>query len=76
MWSKGTTIGKSLLGLYIVNKGTGRKLSLFLMWAREIIGKYVSSLFFGIGFLWILIDKDNQGFHDKLVSSLVVEKTK
>lgn len=74
MWSKGTSIGKKLLGLYIVDIDTGNKLSLFLIWIRETMGKYISGFLFCLGYIWILIDKNNQGFHDKLVSSVVVEK--
>jgi len=40
---------------------------------REWIGKWISALVFLAGFLWIILDKENQGWHDKLASTYVVE---
>src|SRR5690606_15441256 len=39
---------------------------------REWIGKWISGLIFGLGFLWILFDRDNQGWHAKIASTYVV----
>jgi uncharacterized RDD family membrane protein YckC len=43
------------------------------MLVREWIGKWISGIVFGLGYIWILLDKANQGWHDKLVSTFVVE---
>ena len=43
------------------------------MLVREWIGKPISMVVFCLGYLWILIDQDNQGWHDKLVDTYVVE---
>ena len=43
------------------------------MLIRELIGKAISGMILLLGFLWILFDQDNQGWHDKLVSTYVVE---
>ena len=40
----------------------------FLRW----IGMLISALVICIGFLWILIDKDKQGWHDKIADTYVV----
>ena len=40
----------------------------FLRW----IGMLISALVIYIGFLWILIDKDKQGWHDKIADTYVV----
>ena len=41
---------------------------------REVIGKFIiSSIVFGLGFLWIVLDKENQGWYDKLMSTYVVQ---
>ena len=40
----------------------------FLRW----IGMQISSLVLGLGYLWILIDKNNQGWHDKIAGVYVV----
>ena len=40
----------------------------FLRW----IGMQISALVIGLGFLWILIDKNKQGWHDKIAGVYVV----
>ena len=37
------------------------------------IGMIISSQIFGLGYLWILIDKDKQGWHDKIADTYVVK---
>lgn len=73
-WKQGTSFGKSKRGLVVVNKETGTNLSLGYMFLRESVGKFISAMVFLLGFIWILIDKDKQAWHDKLVSSVVVKK--
>ncbi|BDC35803.1 MAG: zinc-ribbon domain-containing protein [Candidatus Methanoliparum thermophilum] len=36
------------------------------------VGMMISALVIGIGYLWIVIDKDNQGWHDKIADTYVV----
>lgn len=55
----------------IKEDGTGA--GFFRMLIRESIGKAISGLIFSLGYLWILFDRDKQGWHDKLVSTYVVE---
>jgi len=50
-------------GTYPVGYGKG-----FLRW----IGMNISSLVIGLGFLWILIDENKQGWHDKIAGTYVV----
>lgn len=69
--SKSTSIGKRILGLKVYKKDTEKPLGFFMMLIREVIGKAISGLIFCLGFLWILFDKNNQGWHDKLVGSIV-----
>ena len=71
LFAKGGTIGKKLLGIRVV-KENGLRASFFTMLIREWIGKSISALVLSLGFLWILIDKENQGWHDKLMSTYVV----
>ena len=40
---------------------------------REMIGKLVSYLAFGIGILWLIFDPKRQGWHDKIAGTYVVE---
>ncbi len=72
MLSRGMTPGKWVLSEWVVNKHTGGYPGLGRMLVREIIGKSLSGLFFGIGYLWALFDKDGQAWHDKLAGTVVV----
>ena len=73
--TKGTTPGKKLLGMRVV-KEDGRNADFFTMLIRETVGRALSCLVFFLGFLWMLIDKDNQAWHDKLLRTYVVESVK
>lgn len=72
LFARGTTPGKKLLGMRVV-KEDGSNAGFFTMLTREWIGKPISGLILSLGFLWILFDRDNQGWHDKLMSTYVVE---
>ena len=72
LFARGTTPGKKLLGMRVV-KEDGGSANFFTMLIREWIGKTISGVILLLGFLWILFDQDNQGWHDKLVSTYVVE---
>jgi hypothetical protein len=43
------------------------------MVAREWLGKPISMLVFGLGYLSIMTDKENRGWHDKIADTHVVE---
>ncbi len=62
-----------LLGLHVA-KENGERAGFFTMLIREVIGKFISSLVLGLGFLWIVLDKEKQGWHDKLMSTYVVQE--
>ena len=69
-WSlAGRTFGKALLGLRVVDHAGGHPSV-----ARSIVrvlGYIVSSIFW-IGFAWIAIDSQRDGFHDKIARTHVV----
>lgn len=52
--------GKNLLGMRVI-KEDGRHAGFLTMLIREWVGKWISGLILGLGFLWILFDRDNQG---------------
>ncbi|WP_324717224.1 RDD family protein [Carboxydochorda subterranea] len=72
-FAKGTSPGKQLLGMFVV-KQDGRRAGFGTMLVREWIGKVLSGLLFSLGYLWILFDRERQGWHDKLASTYVVER--
>ncbi len=72
LFCRGTTPGKYLLHMRVI-KQDDSDAGFLTMLGREWIGKALSGLLFGLGYIWILIDRDNQGWHDKLVATYVVE---
>jgi uncharacterized RDD family membrane protein YckC len=70
-WSLlGYTPGKFLLGLKIVRRD-GSKLSLGRSFLR-FFGYWVSAVPLFIGFIWIILDRRRQGWHDKLADTQVI----
>lgn len=67
----GQTIGKLICGLKVVSVEGGligyRRA--FLRWIGYTISFYV----FFLGFLWIVFDRDKQGWHDKIVGTFVIK---
>ncbi len=43
---------------------------------REIIGKFLSAIIILLGFLWIIFDSKQQGWHDKIASTVVIKLEK
>lgn len=70
---QGFTPGKKLLGLQVINQQTGENPGFGKMFLREVIGRFLSALFFGIGYFWALFDKNSQAWHDKLAGTVVVK---
>lgn len=66
------TWGKSAMGIIVVD-ASGNRITLSRSFARNI-NKLLSLLVFSLGFIWILFDKNKQGWHDKLSKTYVVEK--
>lgn len=70
--SQGTTPGKWLVGIRAVDKNNGSVPTLGRMLVREIIGKFLSGLSLGLGYFWVLWDRDAQAWHDKVAGTVVV----
>lgn len=71
-WTRrnGQTPGKFALGIRVV-KADGTPISDVDAVIRAI-GYQVSAVLFGLGYLWALIDRKNQAWHDKLARTYVV----
>lgn len=67
--------GKAIMKLQVVDKETGQPVGMGRMLLREWLGKIVSTLVFGIGYLNILWDKNHQGWHDKIAKTVVIKKS-
>ncbi len=70
---KGQTPGKMALGIRVA--GNERKLGLGTAALREIAGKTISLVPVFLGFLWMLWDSEQQGWHDKIAHTHVVRVT-
>lgn len=66
----GRTIGKAIVGLEVVNQ-RGEHPSLYRAFLR-VPGKYLAAAPLLLGYLWILIDDERQGWHDKIAQTWVV----
>ena len=69
---RGETLGKKIMKIKIVNKEGDSRIGFGKMFLREVVGKFVDYLVFGIGALWMLIDSDKQGLHDKCADTFVI----
>jgi uncharacterized RDD family membrane protein YckC len=71
----GASPGKMLLRLRIVDEPTGGRPSVW-----QCIGRYfmalIAILCAGIGYFWIGIDLRKQGWHDKIVRTLVIREAR
>lgn len=69
----GATVGKMMVGLKVV-ADDGTPLSLNQIIVREVLGKFVSNLTFGIGYLMMAFTGKKQALHDKMAHSIVIYK--
>ena len=67
----GRTPGKWVAGIVVVDSD-GRTPGPAAI-PREMIGKLVSYLSFGVGILWLILDQKRQGWHDKIAGTYVVD---
>ena len=42
------------------------------MFVREVPGRFVSALVFGLGYFWAIIDRNGQAWHDRIAGTVVV----
>lgn len=68
----GATLGKMAMKIRVQNMETGANLTIVEAILREVVGKFLSSLVIGLGYFWMLWDKDKQTWHDKIAKSVVV----
>jgi uncharacterized RDD family membrane protein YckC len=68
---KQATPGKMMISARIVDAETGEAPSTGQMIGRYL-GYFLSTVVFGLGFLWIAFDRKKQGWHDKLAGTVVV----
>ncbi len=72
-YSKSKTLGKAALGLQVVSSKDGEPIGFWKMLFREWFVKNASGSVFCLGFIWILIDEKNRGWHDKILDTYVID---
>jgi len=70
-WTRGTTPAKRLLDMTVITED-GEPAGFFRMAFRETIGKWISTIVFGLGLLAIPTDKEKRGWHDRMFGTWVV----
>jgi uncharacterized RDD family membrane protein YckC len=69
----GQTLGKRLIGIRIIRTDQQRATTKQII-LRHVLGYPLSMTVFTLGFLWLLWDRRQQGWHDKIAGTLVVRK--
>ena len=72
-WKYGLTPGKYIMQQRVYDI-SGNVAGFWRMAYREIIGKFISGLSLGIGFLWAIFDHNHQTWHDLMAKTIVVEE--
>ena len=67
----GRTIGKWVAGIHVIDE-EGNKPGVAVAIPREAVGRFVSTIAFGVGLLWVIFDGKRQGWHDKIAGTYVV----
>lgn len=68
----GTTIGKKVMNLRVVNKDGSEKLTLLNVIYRETIGRFLCKMTVGIGYLLVGFHPQKSGIHDLLCDTKVI----
>ena len=68
---RGQTPGKMLVGIRVMD-AAGENPGLRRAFMREVVGKFLSSTAFYVGFLWPIWDAQRQAWHDKIAETWVV----
>lgn len=71
-YNTGTTVGKRLLNLRIISCENHDKLSIIDVIYRESIGRFLSGLLMGMGYILAGIDKEKRALHDVLCDTRVI----
>jgi uncharacterized RDD family membrane protein YckC/RNA polymerase subunit RPABC4/transcription elongation factor Spt4 len=69
--SFGSTIGKKIMGIRLVTFN-GSRPGFWRALVRETIGRFIASIIFYLGYLWIAWDSHKQGWHDKIVGTFCI----
>jgi uncharacterized RDD family membrane protein YckC len=69
--TRGQTLGKRLFGLRVIDLAHGGPIGNSRGFIRNIV-RVLSWVAFGLGYLWMLWDREKQTWHDKAAGTVVV----
>jgi uncharacterized RDD family membrane protein YckC len=69
--ARSQTIGMQVMGLKVVDARTGGAIDYSRAFIRSL-GRIVASILCALGYLWVIWDKEKQGWHDKIATTYVV----
>ena len=72
---RGQTVGKMILGIQVVDS-QGNIPGIGAVLLREVVGKFLSGIALGLGYLWVAWDKEKRGWHDHIAGTYVVRKSR
>lgn len=72
----GTTPGKRLMNLRVVNADLSPNLTLVNVVYRETVGRFLCGLSIGIGYIMAGVDREKRGLHDMICDTRVVYSKK
>lgn len=70
----GATVGKSALGIEVVNQADGQHVGVGKSLARSLLTGVVNGTAVCLGYLWAIWDSENQTWNDKVFSTLVLSR--
>jgi uncharacterized RDD family membrane protein YckC len=70
---RGQTLGKKALGVRVVDASNGTAIGTGRALGRHLFAIFISGNICALGYLWAIWDGRKQTWHDKVVSSVVVE---
>jgi uncharacterized RDD family membrane protein YckC len=68
----GQTPGKMALRIKVI-RTNGMEIGYGKAALREVLGKFVSGILLGIGYLMVAFDLQKQGLHDKIADTYVIK---
>jgi len=68
----GQTPGKMAARIKVI-RTDGTQVTYVRAFLREVVGKFLSKLILGIGYLMVAVDSRKQGLHDKLADTYVIK---
>jgi uncharacterized RDD family membrane protein YckC len=71
LWTRGTTPAKRLLRMTVITED-GEPAGFLRMAFRETVGKAISGVVFGLGFIAVARDAEKRGWHDRMAGTWVV----